>query len=321
MEQDLSIGGVHNPFLAGQPAGTMASGGVAPGQSPFPVPTSFQGGTKLHFLDVSGDVHLHNNGTAPGPEGAASAILTKTTELGIAGYQMPADALLGVFLSATGPNLGPAPADLDFSTHAVRDFDSLSPALYQVFFIGDGLRADGVTVQTFIAPPQAQTLFLGTADNASWADNTGSYDLTVAEEVPEVVPYCTAKVNSKGCLPAIGWTGTPDLFGPKDFEITCSNVLPGKPGMLFYGWRATGDPFQGGYLCTKVGIRRTRFRFATGSGTCGGLYRIDFDHVIQTGANPALVPGAQFYAQWWMRDSGSWSKTGLSDALAIQICQ
>jgi hypothetical protein len=321
MEQDLSIGGVHNPFLAGQPAGTAASGGTAPAQSPFAVPTPFPGGTSLHFLNVAGDVHLDNSGPAPGPEGDITWILTVPTELGVSGFLMPADALLGVFLPATGGNKGAAPAELDFSTPASRDFDTLQPELYQIFFIGDGMRADGVTVQTFVAPPQAETLYLGSADDATWADNTGSYTLTVAEEVPEVVPYCTAKVNSKGCLPAIGWTGTPDLFGPKDFEITCSNVLPGKPGMLFYGWKATGDPFQGGYLCTKVGIKRTRFRFATGSGTCGGVYRIDFDNIIQSGSNPALVPGAQFYAQWWMRDPGSWSKTGLSDALSIQICQ
>ena len=320
-EQDLSIGGVHNPFLAGQPAGTAASGGVAPGQSPFLVPTPFQGGTSLHFLDVAGDVHLNNIGTPPGPDGDINAILTTQAELGISGYRIPADALLGVFLPATGPNAGPAPADLDFSTLAARDFDVLYPELYQIFFIGDGLRAGGVASQTFVAPALAESLYLGSADNLTWADNTGSYSLTVAEVVPEVVPFCTAKVNSKGCLPTIGWSGTPDLFGVKDFVITCSNVLPGKAGMLFYGWKATSAPFQGGYLCTKVGIRRTRFRFATGSGTCGGVYSIDFDAYIRTGANKALVPGARVYAQWWMRDAGSWSKTGLSDALSIQICQ
>ena len=319
-QHDVTIGGDHNPYLAGQPRGTVASGGVAPYQSPFVVPVSLDAGEALSFLNVVGDVHLQASGIPPGPEGDLNAILITLAELGISGYRMPADALLGVFLPPA-TNAGPAPPDLDFSSAAARDFGALQPELYQVFFIGDGLRADGVTPQTFVAPAQAVRLYLGSADHLSWADNVGSYSLTVLEEVPEVLAYCSAKLNSHGCLPAMGWTGTPDVFGPRDFVITCSQVLPGKAGMLFYGRKPKSAPFQGGTLCTSVGVRRTRFRHASGSGTCGGVFTIDFDAFIRTGADPGLMPGAQIYAQWWMRDPGVWSKTGLSDAPSIQLCQ
>src|SRR5688572_3741430 len=53
---DLSIGGHHNPFLAGQPAGTALGNDVVPAQSPFQVPLSLVGGELIRFVDVSGQL-------------------------------------------------------------------------------------------------------------------------------------------------------------------------------------------------------------------------------------------------------------------------
>ena len=70
------------------------------------------------------------------------------------------------------------PAALDFSSDASRDFQSLSPALRQPFFIGDGRNSSG-EVQKFVAPGGATRLFLGTMDSYGWSDNHGSFTVKI----------------------------------------------------------------------------------------------------------------------------------------------
>lgn len=99
---------------------------------------------------------------------------------------MPVNALLGVFLDDNIP-FGVAPASIDWSGAAIH-FASLSPLLSQTFFIGNGLRSDGLTVQTFVVPTGATRLFLGSSDGFGWANNTGSHSVTVTfpnSAVPE----------------------------------------------------------------------------------------------------------------------------------------
>ena len=90
--------------------------------------------------------------------------------------------LIGVFLAETVP-AGPPPATLDFTED--RDFDSLSPALAQTFFIGDGSTATG-RPQRFHVPPGATRLYFGFGDAwgfegppGFYADNSGSLKVAV----------------------------------------------------------------------------------------------------------------------------------------------
>jgi hypothetical protein len=135
--------------------------------------------------------------------------------------------------------------------------------------------------------------------------------------------YCTSKVNSQGCTPAIGFTGTPTASGAP-FDITCSDVINNKVGLLFYGFQAKALPYQQGTLCITAPVRRTPLQNAGGNpppDDCSGLYTYDFDARIQSGADPMLVSGALVYAQYWYRDPqhpGAFT-TGRSDALAFQI--
>lgn len=111
-------------------------------------------------------------------EGAYSHVAG--AENGIGDVRAPIDALLGVFLGPYQPNLTAAPGGrLDFSTLASRDFITLAPLLKQPFFIGDGRRNDGVTVQTFQVPTGATRLFLGTMDGYEWSNNVGSLSVQV----------------------------------------------------------------------------------------------------------------------------------------------
>jgi hypothetical protein len=314
----LSIGGAHDPFLAGQPDGTSVYYDTAPALSPYLVPMAVRGGDAFHFVGVSGDINYVAGGGGPGPEGSFNT--TTPSALGIGGYTMPATALLGVFLPET-TNAGTAPTALDFSTLGSRDFATLSPELFQIFFIGDGLRNDLASVQEFIAPSGATRLFLGSCDGYGWYDNSGSCQFTLEHVMASVAQsYCTGKLDSLGCVPAISSSGNASVGGAADFVITCSNVPENKAGLLFYGFGPQASPFQGGTLCVATPTSRTAVQVSTGTPPCNATYSIDFDLRIQSGVDVNLTVGRAVYAQWWMRDPQAASTTGLSNALSFRIC-
>lgn len=114
----------------------------------------------------------------------------------------PFNSLIGVFLSASQPSLSPAPAGLNFRTLGTS-FASLSPALQQPFFIGDGLTGNGTgSVQNFVVPAGATRLFLGTMDEFGWYDNSGSFNVTVSSGVTPPPPPPTG-VPEPGTLPLL----------------------------------------------------------------------------------------------------------------------
>lgn len=135
-----------------------------------------------------------------------------------------------------------------------------------------------------------------------------------------VEAYCVAKVNSLGCTPAITWSGTASATSASAFLIGASQVLGAKPGLLFYGYGPSAAPFQGGTLCVAPPIKRTNVQTSTGSSSsCLGAYSYDFNALIQSGADPALVAGEDAYCQYWTRDPASPSTTGLTNALRCRI--
>ncbi|HSW01144.1 MAG TPA: PEP-CTERM sorting domain-containing protein [Sedimentisphaerales bacterium] len=107
----------------------------------------------------------------PGGNGLGGSNLTALD--GISGYKGP---LVGVFLDAGIPSSGPAPATLDFTPSGLgTDFLTLSPALRQVFYIGDGVTS-GNAFQEFIAPAGATRLALGIPDGFGFVGAPGAYD-------------------------------------------------------------------------------------------------------------------------------------------------
>lgn len=137
--------------------------------------------------------------------------------------------------------------------------------------------------------------------------------------------YCTAKVNSIGCTPAIGFSGTPSATAGSGFLITATNQINNKNGLLFYSTQgANGIPFQGGTLCVKAPIKRTAVQNSGGNAPpndCSGTYSLDFNTYIASGVNPNLISGQQVNAQYWSRDPGFAppNNTGLSDAVEFVI--
>jgi hypothetical protein len=134
------------------------------------------------------------------------------------------------------------------------------------------------------------------------------------------VVYCTAKINSQGCTPAIDSIGTPSASAGSGFVFGCSNVLDHKIGILFYGSSANGAPFQGGFLCVKPPTKRTPPQSSVGSSPCSASYSLDFNAYAASGVDPNLIQGAAVFTQWWMRDPQSASTTGLSAGLSFVLC-
>jgi hypothetical protein len=133
--------------------------------------------------------------------------------------------------------------------------------------------------------------------------------------------YCTSKVNSQGCTPSIGATGTPSASAGSGFVLTTTNELDNQLGLYFYSRSAANSaPFQGGTLCGTRPLMRTPVQDSGGTPPCGGAYTMDFNAYIAGGADPALVPGQPVWVQTWSHDPASPSTTNLSDAITFTIC-
>ncbi|HTF90096.1 MAG TPA: hypothetical protein VK843_16900 [Planctomycetota bacterium] len=149
---------------------------------------------------------------------------------------------------------------------------------------------------------------------------------------PLPVTYCTAKINSLGCTPSIGSTGTPSATSGSGFVIKGINVRNVKPGLLLYtsSGRAT-TPFQGGLLCVAGPVRRSIPLNSGGTplpaSDCSGIYSIDMNQfaVGALGGIPAgylTTAGTIVDTQFWGRDPGfpAPNNSTLSDGLEYNVC-
>jgi hypothetical protein len=166
----------------------------------FPPSVSFAAGPNqlLTFSSVSGVVGC-NFAITNGPDGTCFPTVgtTVTSYGGLSGInsKLTNMFLVGVFLDNTEPSgSGPSVLSYDYGTPGSLNTSdpSFSPALDQVFFIGDGLTGTGSgQQQAFYLPASATRLSLGFADSfdsvpSYYADNVGSLTATFAfTTVPE----------------------------------------------------------------------------------------------------------------------------------------
>lgn len=208
--------------------------------------------------------------------------------------------------------------------------------------VGAGLsyqwRRNGVDVVDGLAPSGA--LISGALSNALSIDGIGAVDAgayecvvtgtygsdtsasaNVAVNGPSI--YGTAKVNSLGCTPAIGWAGCASATSNAPFLVTASNVLNQRQGLMFYGFAPAATPYSGGFRLVANPIRRTPSQSAGGSALptndCSGGYSYDMNVRIQSGVDPALIVGANVYCQYWTRDPADPFTIGLSGGLSFVV--
>ncbi len=209
-----------NPWLAGEPTGTIASvtdsgyqgpqvnsvhpwqhdianpagGSASSGQaynSPIQVAITVTPGSTITLTNVSGQGSNDPTLSMYNADGTSSAGISNTydwaatgtvpSEHGMSSITAPHNAIIGVFLTNSVPdNPSTTAAMLDFSTQTERDYTSLSPDLQQTFYAGTGLTSGGAT-QTFVVPANATRLFLGTMDGHEWSNNVGGFNATITQ--------------------------------------------------------------------------------------------------------------------------------------------
>ena len=147
-----------------------------------------------------------------------------------------------------------------------------------------------------------------TALVGAWGDDDAgseSGSAYVFAGLPAPVGYCTAKLNSQGCLPAIGHLGAPTLSGLDDFYVTAANVLNDKVGILIWSHGPNNLPFMGGTLCIAPPIVRTPPQNSGGNPPpldCSGSFYFHFSQAYM--ASKSIAAGTRLYAQYWSRDPG-----------------
>jgi hypothetical protein len=146
------------------------------------------------------------------------------------------------------------------------------------------------------------------------------------------VTYCTPKMNSLGCVPAISSSGVPSASLAEGFVLRSGPVLNGKPGVLIYGTGGPASvPFQGGTLCVAGPPHRSPAIDAGGNpapaNDCSGSFGIDMNAFAQgaLGGNPRpelRLIGTTINCQFWGRDPGFLppNNTSLSDGLQYVVC-
>jgi Flp pilus assembly protein TadG len=130
---------------------------------------SWQSGSSGATTGADGDgSYLVANGLAP------AGYLPSNNANGMSNTRAPIGAVMAVFLSDDAPTASAAPPNLDFGNPANRDYASIKPQLKQVFFIGDGKRANGES-QSIVIPAGATRVFFGMMDAWQWNDNAGNF--------------------------------------------------------------------------------------------------------------------------------------------------
>lgn len=211
--------------------------------------------------------------------------------------------------------------------------DSITPALPNLFFFGgNGNGQSGITsiASALCGIPDPLDLALIGFPNSHVVLDVNVVSGCVVPPPPPFT-YCTAKLGSLGCLPAIGFTGTPSATSGSGFIVSSSNNRNRKAGLLLYTFAGqSSTPFGGGTLCVAQQFHRTVVQNSGGSAApvndCSGGYTVDMNlfAVGGLGGNPQpslLVPGTVVDCQFFGRDPGFLApdNISLSDALEYTI--
>jgi hypothetical protein len=125
----------------------------------------------------------------------------------------------------------------------------------------------------------------------------------------DIQNYCTAKVNSKGCVAAMTSSGVPQTAG--SFIVSATSLLNNKSAMMIYGSGEQAAPFQGGLLCILPPIKRLPVQITPAGPDCTGQISVDFATV----GDPNFGAGVTTHVQCWYRDGQDPFGSGLSDGI------
>jgi hypothetical protein len=189
---DQAIPATANIFGSGHPSdSTPHPGGGSGGTTPIAIDMAPGASRVLTFTQVTSTMSLSVPAsgvtTADGlrqSDGTANFGISMHINAyhGLSGITLDAGSgfLAGVFLTDNEP-VDPAPTSLAFTNNGLAgdiptSFSQLTPAINQVFFIGDGLTGNGSgSIQQFMVPAAATRLFLGIPDGPGYHGDPGQY--------------------------------------------------------------------------------------------------------------------------------------------------
>ena len=228
-----------------------------------------------------------------------------------------------------------------FVTPGVYAYTSISGANATITVTGSAIttpcRHSGGQIFRAAMPDTAGGAGLFLCHEFVFRDRAGNLSVSNSERTtiftcPTPTVYCTAKLNSLGCLPTISAIGASSASATNGFVVVAANVRNNKSGLLFYGVSGSAAaPYQGGTLCVSTPIKRTPSVNSGGTAApandCSGAFAIDMNTFATGGLGgtplPALgVVGANVWCQFWGRDPGfvAPNNTTLSDGLNYTIC-
>jgi hypothetical protein len=224
---------------------------------------------------------------------------------------------------ALTPSVNPYGMLIPFTTPYVYQGGAL---LLTIRHTGNGF-ASGIL--DTVSSPNCQAIGVSSYTQPDLWYNQGLITMKLVFE-DSAATYCTAKVNSQGCTPQIGYSGTPSATAGSGFVVNAINELNNKAGLYIYsnGGRAT-QPFYAGLLCVGPPVRRSIAMNSGGNpppNDCSGVYSMDLNAfaVGALGGSPQAylqVPGTVVNLQAWGRDSGflPGANASLSDGLEYTI--
>ena len=156
-----------------QLAGTttaLSDGSSYPIQAPVDIDLDLTAGQQLIFT-VS-----EAFGTENDADGNTASIVSVTAgaQNSISDLTAPDMSLVGVFLTDDAAS-GTAPATLDFTLEATRNYTALAPEIAQAFYIGKGYYESGSTTyrRKVTIPATATRIFVGCHTTARWSTLSG----------------------------------------------------------------------------------------------------------------------------------------------------
>lgn len=153
-----------------------------------------------------------------------------------------------------------------------------------------------------------------------WNSGTG-FSLRSTRTIVEVqvLPnYCTASTSSSGCQPQISVSGS--LSGD-DLQFNATGIVSEKPGRLIFSTAPQSAIFLDGFQCVSAPLRFSPVLWSgsvPSGGNCSGILQYTFSSAFAAAKGISL--GDTIYAQYWFRDPGASSTTGLTAAVAYSYC-
>ncbi len=140
----------------------------------------------------------------------------------------------------------------------------------------------------------------------------------------QIATYCTGKTNSLGCIPFLGFDGTPSASSTSAFDVYAEDLVANEAGFFLYSFGKANLNFHGGKLCVKAPVTRflpVKGAKSAGLAPCVGRLSKNFNNRIQGGADPGLTGGADVFVQYRQRDPGLMDgfNDNLTDGLRFTI--